>query len=784
MPQKFAFAFVLTFITLTVPLLGLAQNDDNRPLRFDILHYDVHLDFTDVNARSLKSACSVNCVVLHDTVTAIYLDLLRQSVDSVKDVRGGMLNFSYNDTILRVDLPADIDKGDTFAMRVFHGGTPYVESQWGGWYFQGNYIFNLGVGFQTIPHNLGRVWHPCVDNFTERATYDVRIAVRKPLVAVGSGVLVSQAMLGGDTMLYHWRLEQTIPAYLYGISISDYTVHRDSLQGMERKIPTDLFVRRPDSAKAAASFRNLPNALQTLESRFGPYRWPRIGYSMTTRGAMEHAMNVSFPYQNIDGSLAEESRIAHELAHHWWGNLVTCASAEEMWINEGMAVFCEYLYLRDLYGWERARAVMQDNLYDVVKNAHLKEGGYQALSAVPQEYTYGIHSYKKGSLVAWNLMQYLGDSMFFEGMAYVLERHKFGSLTSAEIAVAMSYHLHGSLKPPGDIFSFINDWVHQGGLPVFDIGAYNYDSLTGELTGFIQQTKGGNKYHILDITLPMTAYAADGRIFTFPVRMRGERGNYSATLPFVPVYVALNTDRMVNYAHTVAESKIYQKGGINTTHTAVNVNVVELTDSAFLRLEAFWGSPYISAANMARIRARPNPRRYWRLDGVTNGNVKHDFSTLFDASAADQPDFGLLQTSEDSLIVLYRRYPWQEWERMDTANYVINYGAPNDNRGSFTLQAAPLGEFVLAEIDHTIIDGYKDQSTPISDAYLYPNPTHRRISSTDSGVLKLFTLAGCEVFSQYVDAHISIDIENLPPACFIWTLETSVGVARGKLIIR
>ena len=127
---------------------------------------------------------------------------------------------------------------------------------------------------------------------------------------------------------------------------------------------------------------------------------------------MEHATNITYPNSSINGSLSDEWLYAHELSHMWFGDKVTCASADDMWLNEGWAVFCESVFREGLYGKESYKTTMRSKLKDVLQFTHIKDGGYRALYGIPPEYTYGSTVYDKGGQVAHTLRGYLGDSLF------------------------------------------------------------------------------------------------------------------------------------------------------------------------------------------------------------------------------------------------------------------------------------------------------------------------------------------------------------------------------------
>jgi aminopeptidase N len=150
--------------------------DNSRSDTIDIIDYDIHLDILDFTGKSIGGYTSVTFKSKLDGVSQLYLDLLKLHVDSVKQ-NGQPLSFSYTDSLLLIiDLAAAMNTGDASVVTVYYHGKPQVDaSGWGGFYFSGDYAYNLGVGFAADPHVYGRVWFPCFDNFVERSTYHFSI---------------------------------------------------------------------------------------------------------------------------------------------------------------------------------------------------------------------------------------------------------------------------------------------------------------------------------------------------------------------------------------------------------------------------------------------------------------------------------------------------------------------------------------------------------------------------------------------------------------------------------
>ena len=230
-------------------------------------------------------------------------------------------------------------------------------------------------------------------------------------MAVCNGNLDSVSDLGSGYKIWHWNMKNIIPSYLASVAVSEYALYSDVYNGINANIPIQIYVRPQDTTKVRTSFINLKNILAIFESNFGPYLWQRVGYVGVPfdNGAMEHATTIAYPNACIDGTLNYESLYAHELSHHWFGDLITCSKASEMWINEGWAEFCEFYYTKILYGNNYYKDIMRKELKSVLQFSYIEDGGnYFALGDIPHEYTYGYTSYHKGNIVINTLGQRAG----------------------------------------------------------------------------------------------------------------------------------------------------------------------------------------------------------------------------------------------------------------------------------------------------------------------------------------------------------------------------------------
>jgi aminopeptidase N len=165
-------------------------------------------------------------------------------------------------------------------------------------------------------------------------------------MALCNGALISTIDNGNGTKTWNWEMNEEIPSYLACVAVGNYAPAYFNYYGIEDTIPVQLGAVAADTSDMKNSFVHLTDALSIFENHFGPYRWNKVGYSLVpfTGGAMEHATNIAYPNFMVNGNTLYEDFLVHELSHHWFGDLATCETAEDMWLNEGWASYCVYLF--------------------------------------------------------------------------------------------------------------------------------------------------------------------------------------------------------------------------------------------------------------------------------------------------------------------------------------------------------------------------------------------------------------------------------------------------------
>ena len=173
-----------------------------------VAHYDLHLDILDFTAQTINGYVDLTMVSKVNNLSQYVLDLQGLTVDSVF-IDGQNASFTHQN--LKIHIPHTSQQGDTAIIRVYYHGAPVHDSYIGGFYYTGQYCYNIGVAFDYQPHTFGRCWIPCLDFFTDKSTYTMHIRTEPGKMAVCGGMLTDTVTLADSTRIWTWELEQPIP---------------------------------------------------------------------------------------------------------------------------------------------------------------------------------------------------------------------------------------------------------------------------------------------------------------------------------------------------------------------------------------------------------------------------------------------------------------------------------------------------------------------------------------------------------------------------------------------
>ncbi len=682
-------------------------------------HYTLNLKVTDFTTHTLQGHTRIQ-LSTHPELKQLTLDLLQFTTDSVL-INGTNSEFTATDSNISINIAAA--RHDSLTIDVYYRGEPKAAARFGGFYFSNNYAYNMGVSISDIPHNYGKAWFPCIDEFTSKATYTFHIHTLPAHTAVCNGMLTRIDTLNNQELIWTWEQLHAIPTYLAAVAVGEYTAHIDSFYSVSGQyIPIGIYTHPSADSMVEGSFYRLKTILHLYEKLFGAYPLQRVGYVTVNfnSGAMEHACNISYPLYAVNGTSDYESLYAHELSHMWFGNMVTCSSAEDMWLNEGFATFCEGIICQYL-SHEQNEIIPSDSAYRlwyrnlhtyVLNHAHKNDGGYYALDLMPQTHTYGTTTYDKGALAVYALQQYMGDSLFFACIKQYLQHFAYGNANSEEFFQYITQISGINLMP------FYYSHIHQPG--VLDFTIDYIEPFNNQLYNIhLRQQLSHALYYGDSNKLDLTFFFPSGKDTTiYGIIMSGATQMVQIPLPETPLFGITDYFDKLNDAVIDTQFTLQTNADITFTNGSCKITGLRSTNS-YVRIEHHLTSPdyaYYSPHNNPHIYRLSN-NHYWRVLYTDSLAEAQKLQFAYSAVNANEPDYTLMKGyKKDNLLLLYRRDAAQEWK-------IIPYAITGiANKGYIFTSHLQSGEYCLA-IGDTI-----DMFTPANHTdltpCLYPNPTY------------------------------------------------------------
>ena len=739
----------------------------------DVSHYEIHLWDFDFANQTLQGEAFINFTATGSANT-IVLELKALTVTDVACDSYSVASFGQDGDLLSITFDEPIAAGENAMLDVRYGGSPFHES-WGGVEWWGpDYAYNLGVGFDSQPHNLGKTWFPCVDTFTDKATYDVYVTTTNDKKAICGGLLADTTNNGDGTTTWHWNTPQEIATYHISFAVGDYEVWEDVYHGVERDIPIEVWAKPAQMNSVPGTFVHIKEIAAFFEENLGPYPFNRIGYVSTSKGCMEHTDNIAFAADIINGNTSGESYVAHELSHMWSGNLVTCAEAGDMWLNEGFAQFWGWFYRDAVYG----SADFQGNMAAEVNKISTwcnTPGNWMPLNNMPLDMTYDSKAvYDRGAVIVNTMMNYMGRENFLAAMRQYFGQYAYQAATSEQLCEALTQH------SGIDMHGFFDSYVYSSGMPhlyaviesVTPVGNQFEVNLKLSYQHIGDNHVGqGNRY---DVTFIGPGF----QLVTEKVEWDGLYGNASVRIDFEPLGLA--NDFNNNWLDGMTQKNFMLTNTTSQNYANVNVQASSLTDSVFFGIENHLVGPYDDPLIPYLTLST---KRFWTINRYDFGDA--ELTAMFDYSRNTNGD--IIQTENDSATLLYRKNASEPWHE---AEYTL-LPASTWKQGRFIVDNPQPGEYVIAAWDKEAL-GQTEFPSVETRLGIYPNPTEKEANivwnGRDDGSILLCDMNGKTLkridFAQ--SESLRVDIGDLPKGCYLIKRCNRAGTTldQGLLIVK
>jgi aminopeptidase N len=501
-----------------------ALQDIRTHLWFDLAHRAVHGEVTE------------SISALRDDVSQLALDSVDLKIDSV-EVDGKAAKFSLDPKKLVVLLDHPANRGDHHEISIRYEGQPKK-----GLYFilpdrnypnQPSEIWTQGEAEDT------RYYIPLYDYPNDRTTSEMILTVPRSWITVSNGRLVGVKDDADGTKTWDWRESEPISTYLISAIAGDFIEKDDTWHGLTLR----YIVPRGEESTIDPTFERTKEMLDLFSSKLGvPYPW--VQYAQTSvddfvEGGMENASATTLAVDNlVNPKLAAEEHIgtddvnSHELAHQWFGDLVTCKDWANLWLNEGFATYFEHYWMEQHYGED-------DAAYEFWRdqNSWFRQPRFFKVPIVDRHFDdsteYEGNVYNKSGWVLRMLREKLGDDDFFRSLHNYLETNRGQNVVTADLQKSIEQ------TTSINVDQFFHQWIYRAGAPEFDIG-YTYDPAMHQIDMDVKQTQDvQGLVELFDVPIEVEIATAAGRK-TYPIEVRAADQSFTFPADSAPLMIVFD----------------------------------------------------------------------------------------------------------------------------------------------------------------------------------------------------------------------------------------------------
>lgn len=402
-------------------------------------------------------------------------------------------------------------------------------------------------------------WFPCHDYPNDRLTTEIIVTVPRDFMAVSNGRLVSHTKIirtrerddGSTEMVpaerFHWLQDTPHVPYLVSLVVGKF----DAVDLAGSPVPARVYAPLGRGADVTGTFGRTGAMISYFARVLGhPYPWHRYDQLVVwnfAHGGMENTSATTLHENAVirRSALVDhdfDGLIAHELAHQWFGNLVTCNSWEHIWLNEGMTTFMNTLWFEERDGRDAYLARLRDTYDALSANDRPEAPAAQGMASKVyrdswETFRRPANPYSKGASVMHMLRAKLGDDVFFRGLAEYINRHKFSTVETSDLRRALEDVSGETLE------QFFAQWVFRPGVPSLVVSP-TWDGQT--LTIPVEQVQNINPDNpAFEFDLPVVVGQAGGPPARTVVPVRGRSASASIPLAAEPLWVAIDPDLSV-----------------------------------------------------------------------------------------------------------------------------------------------------------------------------------------------------------------------------------------------
>lgn len=561
----------------------------------DLLHTRLEVSFDWKNSR-LTGRETLTAKPHFYSSDSLILDAKGMDIKSVQ-INGSNLLFSYDGDLLKIKLDKTYTRSEEYTVVIDYiakpeervtGGSSAITSD------KGLYFINpSGADPYKMPQiwtqgetESNSVWFPTIDSPNTKTKQEMFITVEDKYITLSNGKLIDSKHNPDGTRTDHWKQDLPHAPYLFMMGVGEFKVVKDQWKRPDGTLMDVNYYVEPEwEPYARAIFGETPDMIGFFSQLLGvDYPWDKYNQMVVrdyVSGAMENTGAVifgDFAYKT-DRELLDDndnSTIAHELFHHWFGDLVTCESWSNLPLNESFANYSQYLWDEHRYGLDEADYNAQIEMEGYFRSA--AASGYHDLiwfDYGDKEAMFDGHSYNKGGRILHMLRNYLGDEAFFEGLKRYLKTNSWQPAEFHNLRLAFE-SVSGE-----DLNWFFNQWFLESGHPELQV---DYAQTINSITVHVKQKQDLTKFPVFRLPVDVAVYDDKG---THINRIVIDKADQTFTLPVSGKLLNVVFDQQAMLLGTIEDNKLpewnsYQyyhstrwKHRRNALNTAVNQKTPE-----------------------------------------------------------------------------------------------------------------------------------------------------------------------------------------------------------------
>ncbi len=517
----------------------------------NLINTELHIRFKIIEKQAIGNAIITLKPHFYPT-DSLTLDAQQFDINEINLIREDIqipLSYTYNNNKIKIKLDKTYTRNDTFKISINYTANPEKVKSVGSWAIHDNkglYFINADTDNPQIwtqgETQSNSCWFPTIDSPNQKMTQDFYITVKKDFLTLSNGKLISSVPNSDGTRTDYWKQSKPHAPYLAMIASGKFEEIRDYW----RDIPLTVYVEKGKEKKAEKIFGKTGKMIE-FYSRILNYDFPWDKYSQIVvknfvSGAMENTGAVVFGeyvlnFKNEHQRMENELVVAHELSHHWFGDLVTCESWANLPLNESFADYFEYLWTEHEYGRFEADNHLADDYLNYNFERYFKNENLIRFYNKHRDDMFDAHSYQKGGLILHMLRYTVRDDAFFNALHLYLKNNAYKSVEIHNLRLAFE-EVTGE-----DLNWFFNEWFLNKGIPDLKI-TYNNIQNTKIASLKIEQIQNLKKAPLYKIRTSVDIYFPD-TVINRKIIITKQNQTFKFSVNEKPVFLNFDPDNSI-----------------------------------------------------------------------------------------------------------------------------------------------------------------------------------------------------------------------------------------------